>query len=198
MVREVKTLWFREKSALDDPLITLPFVGDVSPRKLIVGAAGALIGYLATSFVGGVTQLLAIGVGFAVGAAIAKEPRAVDPFKQLLYALTCSYKPPVARPSRQREAPRRAKSEEVARIVLSELEPIKIHGVVINPYSGNPMAGAELELLVNGKRVSKTVSDSNGRYTFYVRLEPGQHLIEVRLGDITILRKKVVIAVRKR
>ncbi len=196
MVREVKTLWFREKSILDDPLITLPFLGDVSPRKLFIGTICALIGFVVATPLGSLIQLCSAATGFAVGVAVAREPKAVDPFKQVLYALTSSYKPKTTKLSREAK-PKHAKSEEIAKLILEEYEPVRIHGIAVDPYTGNPIAGTELELYIDGRKVSRTVTDSEGRYTFYVRIEPGQHIIEVRLGDLVVMRKKVIIAVRK-
>ena len=196
MVREVRTLWFREKSLLDDPLVTLPLVGDVSPRKLIYAVTFAIPGFVAAAALGFNPLIAALASGIA-GLALAREPKAISVEKQLLYALTGSYRPSAAKPRREREL-RRAKPEEIAKLILEELEPVKIHGLVVDPYTGSPVAGAELALCVDGKPVARTVSDSQGRYSFYAYLEPGSHVVEVRLGDQVIMRKAVVVSVRRR
>jgi len=197
MVREVRTLWFHEKSFLDQPIITLPIVGDVPPRKIIYAVVFAVPVYLLSMVLGLDPTMCIISAiaGAMTGFLIAKEPKAVSIEKQLLYMLTGSYRPKLA--AKPRHIAREVR-EEVAQVVLSEaLEPVKIHGIVVDPYSGAPLTGTELALYVDGKPVARTVSDSQGRYTFYVHLRPGQHIVEVRLGDQVLLRKRVVVSVRR-
>ena len=193
MAREVRVIQVRLKSILDIPLITLPFLGDVPPRKLIYGVALALIAYALTYTLSTPYIMVAVIIGFSVGYLIAKEPKAVSWEKQLYYLVTGKYRPSLRRTLKYH----RVKSirEEVSRIVLTDLtEPVKIYGAVYDEYTGAPLS-TELTLIVDGREASRTVSDPNGRYIFYVHLRPGMHDIEVRAGDQVLIKRKVSVII---
>ena len=198
MAREVRVIQVRPRSFLDTPLITLPFIGDVPPRKLIYGFGAVSLAYLITHVtnLSGTSIIVLLITSFLVGFMLAKEPKAVSWEKQLLILITGSYRPKVPKPIKYGLG-KVIKEEEVS-ITLSEVaEPVKIYGVITDPYTGEPLS-TELKLFINGKEVSKTFSDSNGRYVFYTQLRPGTHLVEVKVGDTVVMRKKVIVSLRSR
>ncbi len=185
---------------MDTPLITLPFVGDVPPRKLLYGFGMSILSYLVSVHVLGIsgTGLIAsLIAGFVAGYLVAREPRAVSWERQLYYLVTGSYRPRVPKAAKYRLGKVREGEEEVS-IALSEVtEPVKVYGIVIDPYTGMPTS-TELRLFINGREVSKTYSDTNGRYVFYIHLRPGTHIVEVKAGDVVVMRKKVIVSLRSR
>ena len=198
MARVVRTLSFREKPWWDTPLVTLPFLGDVEPRRLLYMVVGALAGYLLSSMLGDGIAFNASGlaIGAFTGYIACRQCKAVCPEKQLLYLITRAYRP---RSTLKRRELRRVARIETAYITVSEpMEPIKIHGILLDPYTGTPMSSAQLVLIVDGREVARTLSDSQGRYAFYVTLKPGTHEITVKAGDVVALRKKVVVELREK
>ncbi len=190
-MREVRTLWFREWPWWEVPFFTLPFVGDVSFRRLAYMLAFAVLGWFAGSYVvqgyGGVGGAAAgLVAGFLLGAPY----RLLPPEAMLLHVLSS----PPAAPKRTKEG--KARQAPVTVSVSDVEEPVKVFGTV-RDARGRPVANAEVTLFVDGRPEARVSTDWDGRFVFYTQLSPGVHEVVVKHGDVPVLRSVVRVEVRR-
>ena len=196
MVREIETLAVKDIPWYEQPLITIPLIGDIPPRKLIYMVLMGLILLAPFRLLGLGTeyQIAASLAGLGLGFYVAKPTKSVSIERILLTVITGSYKP---RTFKKVKVKIKEIREEQVELRVQRLEPVKITGLLIDPYSGYIISGTEVELYVDGRLVDKVVTDSQGAYSFYVQLQPGIHIVEVKYGNAVLTRKKVHVMVER-
>jgi len=190
-MREVDTLWFRDVPWFEYPLLTLPFIGDVSIRRLVYMILFGVGGFTLSSwlFIDRTYSIAALAVGVSLGFLLSKPPKAFYPERVLLMVLT--------RPRRIKRAPikpviERVEVEKAINVRLSREEPLKVYGV-LRDHNGNPIPNARVELVVDDVTVGEAVTDDYGRYTLYTKVPEGHHIISVRYQGVEVLKQKVLV-----
>jgi len=177
VARTVRTLWFRERGFIDEPIITLPFVGDVPPRRLIWATAfgtafliiNALLLSLSEPYVVAILALCAL-LGWVIG-----TPRPIPIEKRLLYLIGLR--------SRTGEV----KSSEVrsSKIIVPANTPLRVVG----------RASGKVVIEVDGIP-TQVKTNSLGEYEHEVILKPGAHTLRV-VQEGVVLYSIVIEAVEK-
>ena len=202
MARIIRTLWFRERRWLEEPVITLPFIGDVEPRRLLFyGLPATLIAFLAAMQAGvdPIPALLAAGaIGLTV-TALAPSCTAWCPEERLFALLsgaTAVGKRPRGKSRAARE--RRGVGSEVARVAVGVEEPVRLEGVAVAP-DGSPLANASVVVEVDGRRVAEARTDETGRFSALLYLKPGHHVVRVLGSDgLPLYERRVVVELESR
>ena len=189
-MREVRTLWFREWPWWEVPLFTLPFVGDVSFRRLTYMVGFAVVGWFAGNYaVPGYGGFAGAAAGLVAGFLLGAPYRLLPPEALLLHIMSS----PPATSGKTRE--RKVRQAPVT-VSLSDVEePVKVFGTV-RDARGRPIANAEVTLFVDGRPEARVSTDWDGRFVFYTQLSPGQHEVVVKHGDVEVLRSLVRVEVR--
>ncbi len=206
MPREVRVLAVEDRPWWMQPLFSFPFIGDLSARQLIIVAVFVLPATLSAVALrlGFLRMLSLLFIMIFVGLGVAKKPvRSVLPEKQLLILIAGKYRPRVRSYAKELvEKPVEKASLSVPETVdivardPSRIPSIKIAGVLRDSL-GNPLSGAEIEVLVNGRIYTRVRTGSSGEYTVYYAPDgPGLYEIEIRLHGSPILRRRVRVGVR--
>ena len=201
MARIIRTLWFRERRWLEEPIITLPFIGDVEPRRLLFYGIPAAFAALLAALQAGldpIPALLAAGaIGLAV-TALAPSCTAWCPEERLLAMIlgkTAVGRHPQGKSRAARE--RRSTGHGVARVVVGVEEPVRLEGVAVAP-DGSPLVGAQVVVEVDGRRVVEARTDSSGRFSALLYLRPGYHLVRVVSPDgVVLFERRVVVELKE-
>lgn len=200
MVREVKVLALEDKPWWHQPLLTFPIIGDISIRQLIILTIGLIPALLLTVKDYGVQEVVASAlIGLMVSGSLAfKRVKSVLFEKQLLYAVT-GYRPKTRVTKPRIERRRTIEAPEVIEVTApdsSRIPTIKVFGVLRDSLN-NPLAGAEVNVFVNGVKYAKIRTGTHGDYVFYYTPDaPGLYEIELRLHSKPVIRKKVKVEMR--
>ncbi|AEM38217.1 hypothetical protein Pyrfu_0345 [Pyrolobus fumarii 1A] len=195
MARIIRTLWFRERRWLEEPIITLPFIGDVEPRRLLFYGAPAALVALLVALQNGLDWFPALIASSVIGltvTALAPGCTAWCPEEKLLAAFrsTAVGKRPPAKSRAARE--RRGADRGVARVVVAVGEPVRLEGVAVAP-DGSPLVGAQVVAEVDGRRVAEARTDGSGRFSALLYLKPGHHVIRIVGPDGVVLYERRVL-----
>ena len=191
LMREIDSLWFRDTPWFEYPLLTLPFIGDVSVRRLAYMALFGMVGFILSSWLinDRVYSIAALALGVSLGFLLSKPPKAFYPERVFLTALT---RPRRIRRTFTKPVIERVEVEKVINVRLSREEPLKVYGV-LRDHNGNPIPNARVELVVDDVTVGETVTDDYGRYTLYTKVPEGHHIISVRYQGVEVLKQKVLV-----
>mgnify|MGYP005640036595 FL=1 len=201
MVREVRVLALEDKPWWRQPLLTFPIIGDISVRQFIILIIGLIPALFLTIEGYGIQEVVTSAlIGLMISGSLAfKRVKSVPFEKQLLYAITGSYKPKtrITRPRIERK--RAIETPEVIEVIApdsSRIPTIKVFGVLRDSLN-NPLANAEVDVFVNSVRYAKIRTGPHGDYVFYYTPDaPGLYEIELKLHGRPIVRKKVKVEVR--
>ena len=169
-----RTLWFEDTSLYNQPVIDTPF-GRLSLRQAAWLATFALLGYSASTLFGDLMLKVAAGGSiFLFGSAVFIQPvKTVSPERYLLLIFGIgSVKPRSADLGGDEKigaAKRRNRSDRrrVVRVSASFRNPVKIVGVLRDPYTGEPLKRRNFDFLVEGRRYSSGVTDEEGFFTVF-------------------------------
>lgn len=204
MPREVRVLAIEDRPWWMQPLLASRLLVILSVRQVLLVTIFIVIALLSalslrTGFLEG---LVLVFISLFVGLGIAKKPvKAVLPEKQLLIVLTDRYRPRIRLATKAKSIGKAQytgvpETHEVLARDPSRIPTIKIVGVLRDPL-GNPMAGEELEVYVNGKLYTRARTGSSGEYTVYYSPEgPGLYDVEIRLHGRTVLKRRIRVGVR--
>lgn len=170
-----RTLWFEDTGLHNQPVIDTPF-GRLSLRQTAWLATFALLGYFASTLIEELMLKIAVGGSiFLFGSAIFIQPvKTVSPERYLLLIFGIgSVKPRNADLGGKNEkigavkSPDQSDKKKVVRVSASFRNPVKIIGVLRDPYTGEPLKRRNFDFLVEGRRYSSGVTDEEGFFTVF-------------------------------
>jgi len=194
MVKKIRTMHLQEKSFVDENILKLPVLGDLSIRQLAYISIPALIVYKLASPLGifPLATLLFLTFGFSLF--IAKKPiKAFKPEEQLYLLLT---KQPIREKKKRREEKVRI-SEEIIEAPPAEYveknETILITGILRDPSTGSPIPNAPIQIYVNGEQGPTIRTDSKGAYRLYYSFAAKQNTLELVYNGQVLARKQIIV-----
>jgi len=189
--RIVQTLWFEDVGLLHEPILDTP-VGRLALRQTFALLIFALLAYAATlPFTDIVFKVAAGGAVFILGATIfTRKVKTVTAERCILLALGVGRPSPkkprknvekhgrVRKHGRIVEAPTPVKAMRLS----TELDvPVKIVGVLRDPFTSELLAGRGFEFMVDGVRHSSGVTDEQGFFTvFFAPTRFGVYRVEIK------------------
>lgn len=189
--RIVQTLWFEGVGLLQEPILDTP-VGRLALRQTFALLIFALLAYAATlPFTDIIFKVAAGGAVFVLGATIfTRRVKTVTAERCILLALGVGRLSP-KKPRRNVEEHGRIR--KYGRIVdaptpikamrlSTELEaPVKIVGLLRDPFTSELLAGRSFEFMVDGVRHSSGVTDEQGFFTvFFAPTRFGVYRVEIK------------------
>ena len=191
MVKKVRTMYIEEKSFLDESILKLPVLGDVSIRQIIYIIFPTIIVYKLASPLGAIPLMVFMLITISLSIFIAKKPvKAFKPEEQLYLAL-------LGTQPKTREKKKKRIIEKYVETPPTEYvkknETVLITGILKDPATGEPIPNAEIQLIINGERGPTIRTDNKGNYKIYYTFTSRQNMLELVYNNQILAKKRILV-----